>query len=93
VTIANGLVRSVRGRDGSTNTYTYGKVGSRQVVTRIDQKIGGERTPAAMRWEASVQLTWQEFGEQLVPTKMVFERISGREWGPESIALRDVKVR
>lgn len=93
VTIANGLVRSVRGRDGSTNTYTYGKVGSRQVVTRIDQKVGGERTPAAMRWEASVQLTWQEFGGQLVPTKMVFERIFGREWGPESIALRDVKVR
>lgn len=93
VTIASGLVRSVRGRDGSTNTYTYGKVGSRQVVTRIDQKIGGERTPAALRWEASVQVTWQEFGEQLVPTKMVFERIFGREWGPESIALRDVKVR
>jgi hypothetical protein len=64
-----------------------------QVVTRIDQKVGGEHTPAALRWDAAVQLTWQEFGEHLVPTKLVFERIFGRDWGPESITLRDVRVR
>lgn len=93
VTVANGLVRSVRGKDGSTNTYTYARLGDRQVVVRIDQKVGGERTPAAMRWDASVQLTWQEFGGHLVPTKMVFEHVFGREWGPESITLSSVRVR
>ncbi|MBL8756097.1 MAG: hypothetical protein JNK15_22580 [Planctomycetes bacterium] len=93
VLTSGGLVRALRGHDGSTNTFTWTKVGARQVVTRIDQKVGGERTPAALRWDANVQLTWQEFGEHLLPTKMVFERIFGRDWGPESITFRDVRVR
>lgn len=92
VTVANGLVRTLRGKDGSTNTFTYAKLGEHQVVVRIEQKVGGDRTPAAMRWDASVQLTWQPFGEHLLPTKMVFERIFGREWGPESITLSSVRV-
>ena len=93
VATGSGLVRALRGPDGSTNSYTWSKIGARQVVTRIDQKVGGERTPAAQRWDAVVHLTWQEVGGHLVPSKMVFEHVFGREWGPESITFRDLRLR
>lgn len=93
VSTANGLVRGMQSREGGAIAYTYTRIGDRQVVTRIDQKVGGERAPAAQRWEANVQLAWQVVGEHVLPAKMVFERIFGRDWGPESITFRDPRVR
>lgn len=89
-----GLVRGLRATDGGTATkFTWEKVGDRQVVVRIDEKIGGPDTPAAQRWEAATIVGLTPVGEHLLPTKIAFEHIFGRDWLPETLVLRDVKLR
>jgi len=92
VTTAAGQVRGMRWRDGGTISYSRSRIGDRHVVTRIEQKLGGANTPAAMRWEAATSIDWSSVGGHLVPTRFVFDRIFGREWGTETLTFRDVRI-
>ena len=40
-----------------------------------------------------MRITLAKVGAHLLPTGFVFERIFGRDWGPESIVLENLKVR
>ena len=94
VLTSGGKVRGMRGRGGSSMLrYTYGKVGAREVVVRIDIDYGGERTPAAQRWSAATVLTMVAVGDHVLPGKIVFERAFGRDWEPETITFRELAVR
>jgi hypothetical protein len=88
----DGLVRGFEARGCSTR-LTWTKVGDRQVVSRIDQQIGGPTVPANQRWHAVTEVRLQQFGDHLLPTRIAFERIFARDWQPETITLRDVRVR
>lgn len=93
VTTAAGQVRGMRWRDGGTITYSRSRIGDRQVVTRIEQKLGGASAPAAMRWEATTSIDWSLVGGHLLPTRFVFDRIFGREWGTETLTFREARIR
>lgn len=91
---SGGLVRGLRAKGGGTTTkFTWEKIGDRQVVGRIDEKIGGPDTPAARRWDAATIVTLAPVGEHLLPAKIVFERIFGRDWATETLVFRDTKLR
>lgn len=91
---SGGLVRGMRGKGGAGGVkYTWSKVADRQVVTRIDAAIGGPETPAAMRWEATTTVVLAPVGEYLLPAKISFEHAFGRDWEPETIVFKDVRVR
>lgn len=90
---SGGLVRGLRGKGGGATKFTYAKVGDRQVVTRIDQQFGGPSTPAALRWDAVTLVTLAPVGDHLLPTRIVFQNIFGREWQPETLVFRDLRVR
>lgn len=92
VVTGNGLVRGWRGK-GHTVDFTYQKFGDVQAVTRIDEQIGGSDARSQERWQSSVAVTLTKVGEHLLPTKLKFERVFGRDWGPETFVLTDIKVR
>lgn len=82
-----GLVSAIVRADGSIDRYQYKTIGNRSLLTRIDQEIGGPQLSAAQRWQACVQISWQELDGNPLPTKLVFERIFGRDWGPETLSF------
>lgn len=90
---SGGLVRGLRGKGGGPTKYTYTKVGDRQVVSRIDQQFGGPSTPAAQRWDAATLVSMTPVGDHLLPSKIVFQNIFGREWEPETLVFRELRVR
>jgi hypothetical protein len=97
VLTSGGLVRGFRGRDGGSTAFTYGKFGDRQAVTRIDQRIEqrplGDPSGQVQRWEAATHVTLTPVGPHLLPTKIHFERIFGRDWTPETLVFRDPKLK
>ncbi len=50
-------------------------------------------TPAAMRWDATTTVVLAPVGEYLLPVKISFEHAFGRDWEPETIVFKDVRVR
>jgi hypothetical protein len=88
-----GLVRGWRFSGGGSTKFTYQKFGDRQAVTRIEQAVGRSENRSQERWNSSVSVALGRFGEHLLPVSLGFEHIFGRDWGPESIVWKNVKVR
>jgi len=97
VTTSGGLVRGWRHRTGADGpTFTYAKLGDRQVVTRVDQHL--EQRPLGTKgpveaWDAVTHVTLAPVGPHLLPTKLVFERIFGRNCATETIVFTDVRLK
>ncbi len=66
---------------GQRRTFEYRKFGDREAVTEIT--TGDE----------AVHVTLDDFDGRLVPVKLRFERVFGRDWGPETIVFRGLTVR
>jgi hypothetical protein len=92
VSAAGGLVRGWR-TAGSTTKFTWKAFGDVQAVVRVDEAFGGPGARSQDRWDSATTITLARVGEHLLPAGITFERIFGRDWGPESLVLRDVKVR
>jgi hypothetical protein len=88
---AGGLVRGWK-RGGGALRFTCEKVDGRMAVTRIEEDVGvGNRSME--RWTGSVTIRFTKVGDLLLPSTLRFERIFGRDWGPETIVLKGLEVR
>ncbi|MCB9876494.1 MAG: hypothetical protein H6835_02740 [Planctomycetes bacterium] len=67
-------------RNGRDLTFTHGKLGALEVVTTARDHIG------------TTKVTLQVVDGHLLPARLHFEHIYDREWGPETITLRNLKV-
>ncbi|MCC6672391.1 MAG: hypothetical protein IT458_15110 [Planctomycetes bacterium] len=87
-----GLVRGWSTRDATTR-FTYERIDGRMAVTRIESTLGTAGSRSQERWTETVKVTLTKVGNHLLPSMLRFERIFGRDWGPETITLKDLKVR
>ncbi|HEB53796.1 MAG TPA: hypothetical protein ENI87_11140 [bacterium] len=77
---------------GLETTFTRGKAGTGP-VTRIREQFGAAGGSSKARWTATVSIGWQEVAGVWVPAKLEFAGIFGKDWGPETIVLRNIEVR
>jgi hypothetical protein len=87
-----GLVRGWQA-PGLQRKFTWQKFGPTMAVVRIEDAIGEPQGRSQERWNASVQVTLQQVGGHLLPSRLSFERTFGRDWGPEALVLKDLVVR
>ena len=92
VSTSGGLVRGWR-QPGLAVEFTYQKFGDVHAVTRIDEAIGAPDAKSQQRWRSSVLVQLTMVKGQLLPTVLQFERIFGKEWGPELITLTNLELR
>lgn len=85
VMTTDGKVDGFRRVDGTLVKFAYQKVGDVQVTSRITEQHD--------RWTATTSLTWKRIGDHILPTRMKFERIFDRAWGPETITLESAHVK
>jgi hypothetical protein len=78
--VRDGLLVEVQRRDGQVQKLTWSKVGDAQVVTRI--QCG----------EEDLKARFAAVGDRLVPTRLEFRAVFGKEWGPEVIELAEVRL-
>ncbi len=90
VSTSGGLVRGWR-VPGMVTKLTWKQVGDVQAVVRVDEANGGPGARSQDRWDSATVITLAKVGDNLLPASITFERIFGRDWGPESIVLRDWK--
>lgn len=88
-----GLVRGFEYSDGSKSQFGYDKLDGRMVVTRYEGELRGVDTRGKGRWTEVVSMRYGKVGEWLLPEQLRFERIFGRDWGPEVIVLKDLRVK
>ena len=86
------LVRGLALADGTADRFEHEVIGGRPVMTRYESDVGGPKAKSQDRWTEVMTLKFTPVGEWLVPSQMKFEHIFGREWGPEVIVLKDVRV-
>ena len=79
------MILGYRRPGGSTIRFKRTKVGDRSIVTRIDEDLG--------KWQSAVTMTFASVGDHLLPTKLQFDRIFGKRWGPETVTLKGWKLR
>jgi hypothetical protein len=92
IATGGGLVRAMR-RPGCATKFTWKEIGGVPTVVRVDEAIGEPGARASERWDAAMLLTWTKVGEHALPTTITWERTFGRDWGPETLVLRDVRIR
>jgi len=80
VVVRDGRLAELVRRDGSTQRLTWSKVGDDFVVTRVQSG------------EEDLKARFVRVGDRLVPTRLDFRAVFGKEWGPEAIELTDVRV-
>jgi hypothetical protein len=88
----DGLVRGFRHADGSRTRLTWKTVAGRQVVQRFERQHPRSRD-GGRGWTESVRVDWEDKGEHLLPTKIELEHIFGRDFGTETIVLKNVTVK
>ncbi len=89
VTTANGLVTSFVYRAGGKRSFTHAKVDGRFVVSKVEEPPSGT---GAEKWNETVTITHARVGEILLPATLKFERVFGKDWGPETIAFDGWKI-
>ncbi|MBK8101598.1 MAG: hypothetical protein IPK26_31335 [Planctomycetes bacterium] len=91
VAVGDGLVRGWRTAFGLEHRFHYQAVGGRQVVTKVTIEHSGAKSTE--RWTETVLVGFQPVGELLLPASLRFERIYGKDWGPEVITLTNIRLR
>ncbi len=87
----DGLVRGFHDQDGSRTRITWQTVAGQKVTQRFEREHPGAH--GVRDFTESVTVTWAAVGEHLLPAKIVLEDIFGRDFGTETIVLKDVTVK
>lgn len=80
VHVRDGRVVALEQRGGSLRKLTWSKVADQQLVTRIER--GDERLEAR----------FTKVGDRLLPERLDFVAVFGKEWGPERIELKELRL-
>ncbi len=80
VHVRDGRVVALEQRDGALRKLTWSKVADQQVVTRIE--AGDER----------IEARFTMVGDRLVPERLDFVAVFGKEWGPERIEFKELRI-
>lgn len=91
VSVGDGLVRGWRTRFGLEHRFHYQPIAGQPVVTKVTIEHTGAKSPE--RWTETVLIGFQQVGESLLPASLRFERIYGKDWGPETINLTNLRLR
>jgi hypothetical protein len=81
VVVSEGRIAALVLHGGMRRTFGYARSGDRQAATAI------------ATGEELVRITLAEVDGHLVPVKLRFERVFGRDWGPETITFRNLRIR
>ena len=87
-----GLVRGWVYPDGSKRTYTWQNFEGRMAVTKIETTLGVATGKSRDAWTETVTITLAKVGEHLLPAKLQFEKVFGRDWGPETLTFKGLKL-
>ncbi|MBL8727882.1 MAG: hypothetical protein JNM25_05595 [Planctomycetes bacterium] len=88
----DGLVRGFRDRDGTRTRLQWQTVAGQKVVQRFEREHAASPRGGAAFTER-VTVTWAAVGAHLLPTRIVLEDIFGRDFGTETIVLKNLTVK
>ncbi len=78
--VRDGRVAEIEERGGARRKFTWSKVGDQQLVTRIE--VGEERLEAR----------FTKIGDRLLPDRIEFRNVFGKQWGPERIEFKELRI-
>lgn len=87
-----GLVRGLRTADGLETRLSWQDVGGRKVVQKWERDHPKQGS-SVRAWTEVMTVTWIPVGDHLLPTTIVLDRIFGRDFGTETITLKNLSVK
>ncbi len=88
----DGLVRGWEYPDGGTRSFSYQDFDGRQAVTKVVTEYRGRRGERSGGWTETVSIGLSRVGEHLLPVSLRFEQVFGRDWGPETLKFKGLRL-
>lgn len=93
VSTKDGLVRGFTQVGGAETRFTWQRFGDVQAVVRIDEQVGGRSAKGRNRWTTVVHVGLVPVGPHLLPATLKLEQVFGEDWGPETLLLKNLRLR